>query len=585
MITRIITSGPNQNSKAYAELFEEASKALGFEDEEQYIASLNQYFVVIKDLIDIAPKFSILPLDEDFFEINANTRTINVPASFSKCASVKGDEIAETIFFIIDRYFDTTDLDTQQIFIEWKGVDGQVNGGFHRDLAVFKDTQSKRDKIIFGWALTSDVTAAAGNIEFAVRFCTVDEDLVDENGYPTFKYSFSTLPQKIVIKDTINAVFDDKIVSENNDSEGFIKSRIIASTPDQSMVEVEVPIYTETRYSEGIVEPTPVDPSAKIKTYKVNLPKDAEGVEQDFIGYIQGESADIAKISYRMLHGSDNKKLDFDYLLTNDASLNSNKTYYKKIAENGQIAYKPLSNEEIEAGVNLSDVYEKYGKFEIKGVGEYKLRILGNIGYASNYLDQAIYSIPSPMIPELNKDIQRLHFSKEQLDEGQLIEALPVTNVNDAGVISYEWKNNSGETISTTDTLIVYGEGVYTLTPDNYLNRKHAPGDPCIYKISYTPEEIELSLVDESEDGVHLVHELLTVKVEGLDKNRIFHLSDRELRTQWYKWNGSEYVAIEGANALTYRPNDSVRHKVTVVNVYNGQESSPKSIEGISVTN
>jgi hypothetical protein len=51
-----------------------------------------------------------LPQDEELFEIDANKRKINVPASFSGGASVVGDEIAETIYFSIDRYFDITDF-------------------------------------------------------------------------------------------------------------------------------------------------------------------------------------------------------------------------------------------------------------------------------------------------------------------------------------------------------------------------------------------------------------------------------------------------------------------------------------------
>ena len=60
----------------------------------------------------------ILPRDEGLFEIDANSRKINIPAEFSRNGvGVQGDELAEIIYFSIDRYFDTTDLYDKDIFV------------------------------------------------------------------------------------------------------------------------------------------------------------------------------------------------------------------------------------------------------------------------------------------------------------------------------------------------------------------------------------------------------------------------------------------------------------------------------------
>ena len=60
----------------------------------------------------------MLPLDEEPFEIDANKRTITVPIHFkSSGVSVVGDEIAETVFFRIARFFDAMDLETCDIFV------------------------------------------------------------------------------------------------------------------------------------------------------------------------------------------------------------------------------------------------------------------------------------------------------------------------------------------------------------------------------------------------------------------------------------------------------------------------------------
>ena len=48
------------------------------------ITTLEEYFSWLKTLSRIHKKYTVLPLDEEHFEINANTRAINIPASFKK---------------------------------------------------------------------------------------------------------------------------------------------------------------------------------------------------------------------------------------------------------------------------------------------------------------------------------------------------------------------------------------------------------------------------------------------------------------------------------------------------------------------
>lgn len=82
------------------------------------ITTLEEYFSWIRNLGTINKKYTVLPLDEDHFEINANTRAINIPASFKKNGvAVQGDDLAEVLYFKIDRYFDYMDLDKCDIYI------------------------------------------------------------------------------------------------------------------------------------------------------------------------------------------------------------------------------------------------------------------------------------------------------------------------------------------------------------------------------------------------------------------------------------------------------------------------------------
>jgi hypothetical protein len=58
-----------------------------------------------------------LPPNEGYFSINADTRDIEFPEAFKQGVSVQGDDIAEIIYFKIDRYFDAIDLAKKQIVI------------------------------------------------------------------------------------------------------------------------------------------------------------------------------------------------------------------------------------------------------------------------------------------------------------------------------------------------------------------------------------------------------------------------------------------------------------------------------------
>jgi hypothetical protein len=60
------------------------------------------------------------------------------------------------------------------------------------------DTETFEGKIVFGWEITNDCTKYAGNIDFSVRFYTLDE-------LGNFEYNFNTLPAESRILDTLNA--------------------------------------------------------------------------------------------------------------------------------------------------------------------------------------------------------------------------------------------------------------------------------------------------------------------------------------------------------------------------------------------
>lgn len=224
------------------------------------ITTLNEYFQHIRDLAGMAigqgrsgsdPYFLRLPLDEPFFEINANTRGITVPGELSQIA-VKGDKLAEIVFFRIDRYYDAIDLNTRNIYIEWELPDGTK--GISRDF--LRDTQSEKDKIIFGWAIGEELTQQVGTIRFAVRFVEWfdNEHLVDQENRnrsidiaqegTQLLYSFSSLPATVSVVNSLNySLFEDdealriyntQITDENIGTIQLYLENSDSDTPDET---------------------------------------------------------------------------------------------------------------------------------------------------------------------------------------------------------------------------------------------------------------------------------------------------------------------------------------------------------------
>lgn len=191
------------------------------------ISNLAEYFSYMKHLttIDVDKnelKFTKLPLDEAHFVIDLNTRTITVPDEFKKNGiGVRGDEIAEIVYFEVDRYYDATDLNEQDIIIEWVNANGDK--GYSRPYG--KDVDLIPGKIVFGWPISSKVTPKDGNIKFAVRFYKA-EDTVGSSG---ITYSLSTMVQSVKVNMDIDILLQDILNNKphitKDDSIDVIKAR------------------------------------------------------------------------------------------------------------------------------------------------------------------------------------------------------------------------------------------------------------------------------------------------------------------------------------------------------------------------
>lgn len=149
--------------------------------------------------------YTTIPSEEPKFKIDLKNRSITVPKEF-EFLGTKNEHNAETVYFEIDRYFDKTDLSEHTCIIQFENKSG--NGGLYPVTVI--DKESEEGKLIFGWEIKDDVTALAGDVLFAVRFYSIDEN-------NKFTYNLNTLIGKSVILDTLDV--DNPSIIENYPSE------------------------------------------------------------------------------------------------------------------------------------------------------------------------------------------------------------------------------------------------------------------------------------------------------------------------------------------------------------------------------
>ena len=246
MITKITP----ENTTKYKALFEKVSEILNLEPA---ISTLDEYFQHLHEISLKDPSLIILPLDEEKFFIDGNSRKIAVPQAFTKNGvGVQGDHYAEYIYFEIDRYFENIDFGSPSITAVVEFID--ANQQKHFTKAWIKYTDEKSSKVLIGWPITQDVTSKAGSIKFSVRLFELEGN--------SYKRSFGTLIGQLVVNPSLDfaiskAEIDNIQGNLNDDVEKQVLDRMISSpAADYSKDKVVSPVFL-FRYKEGV---GPADP-------------------------------------------------------------------------------------------------------------------------------------------------------------------------------------------------------------------------------------------------------------------------------------------------------------------------------------
>ena len=214
----MISKVTETNKSLITARLEQINQALSTSGSSTRVTDFQSYFANIVEISRITTnfigsdgqktpyKFLLMPLDEPLFEIDANARTIKVPNSFSKNGvGVRGDHMAEILYFSIDRYYDYQDLfNVDDIIINWqfRGANDSRNAEVETQtsFALAPDDEYIPGKVVFGWVITEDMTPSKGTLTFSVSFM---KKTAGVGGAMVYQYALNTQVATVSVNDAL----------------------------------------------------------------------------------------------------------------------------------------------------------------------------------------------------------------------------------------------------------------------------------------------------------------------------------------------------------------------------------------------
>ena len=151
------------------------------------ITTPQEYFAKLYLIQDTnKPSIAVLaPSDENTYEIDLSTRTIQAPVSLS----IEKDHMAETLYFKCDQFYDYVDLSQTTCIIQYINAKKEA----HIYAVPFFDITTEEGKMIFPWCIDGAVTAAAGPVSFSIKFYSVTKKA---DNSVVFEFNLNTLTAK-----------------------------------------------------------------------------------------------------------------------------------------------------------------------------------------------------------------------------------------------------------------------------------------------------------------------------------------------------------------------------------------------------
>ena len=611
MITR-------NHATAYADLFKKAEDVLtNYKTEfaNQSIGNIDDYFACLRTLAtleiehpdEIDPIFTILPATEQTFDIDANTRSIKIPDNFAKYGvGVQGDEIAEILYFSIDRFFDAVDLAEKEILIQWRH-EKDANSNAQNLSATYKRSLTLQPgKIVFGWPISKDITERPGNILFSVRF--YEREGEDDNA--VLIYSFSTTTATIKIQSgldfELNPTATEAAIKKNEQIYKNLRNSKQAGLDYVIAMPEFIGYYYYVISADGEKESEALVSTNKIHDLPVQLvakaaiPADAAGeVSAKPVEYEWYYALDKSAAEQAITRTEGSKTIEYIPVDRDNDRYNKNEFYYQNLGTDEipiwdvyHVTGDTNPFDDVDQDGNPIQLYvqrsvctpAKAGYFIAKAVNNYGLGKFAE--KESDYWLVPFAAEPTyTYLPE-NKDLI--------LQDGKGTITITAA-VTDNGEISYQWYYNienkwDGAIIEegkTSNTIEVDKEGFFFLKATNKKNNSESknPSDAII--TTYAPSKPTIDGYKVAGQLQNDVNPQTGIVVRGLLEMNIIvdeaKLTYKDNVTyQWYNVGMQEgkdiLVEIPGANRASYTPTIGGSYKCIVTNTYKNHSESESSV-------
>ena len=509
--------------------------------------------------------FTKLPLDEAHFEINLNTRAINIPAEFKKNGiGVQGDDLAEVVYFKTDRYFDAMDLNNTEIYIEWetpKGANGPVKSVSETYLKLIDD-ENYPGKIIFGWAISDAITKESGVLKFAVRF-------VKWNDEKKIVYSFNTLTAQVTIHPNLGLDLEnDKYDIDNCNNrllERIEPSVVVGGAQAAIPYFLKDLVVLEDGYD--------IEDNHTTGTYDLSVVATAD--DTGVVSYVwkRAELSEDNVASDAWIEITDNVEVKMVALTEEELAAFENKlptnhvyhldrgdgtytllpkAYYDLTDANTIAWFKANHGVDIDAGDDVV-VYEQRAILTVENYGAYKAEARNRIfnSLTKKASNVVMFKRPAPVVIE-NQDA-----------EGHIIDTdsatLAPVVVEAAGDEAYQWYKVDGEDlieVEGNETFTAIEPGYYQLFVTRTRNRDVVSNSSIEYRVTNAPEvpvftaDTYAGQINFTAQGLELDREIMSVEWEEVADSDAFFVTwylertgKEDLEIITFELSNEEYVS------------------------------------------
>ncbi len=142
-----------------------------------------------------------VPSNKKLYTVDLNSRSIDSPSIIS----VENEHYAETVYFLIDRFYGNMDLAQTNCVINYVIIDSEGNEKYYTYEVPYCDCRSMENKIILPWCISYLATQSSGIIRYYISFYLMNE----ENKY-TYKLNTTIASSQILITLPSDVLYEDE---------------------------------------------------------------------------------------------------------------------------------------------------------------------------------------------------------------------------------------------------------------------------------------------------------------------------------------------------------------------------------------